>query len=240
MIVETGCVKVEIIRFVDDHFPGIIEFKLTDACGRNWYFIEKVPIVCSHNLDYEDSYPQPGWLPCAVIERFADGTGRNIVRIDTEYSLEGEHVFSVLADQMEHPIETLERVESTNAPPRDYSGGPHPVEFHFQQFLDKRSMFSHIGEQNIADVIEEGDAISWGCFALPNSRVIVVGFNQSSFTPQGMIFDGYLYIGIGAFCACYELASASRCFIYGMPTLFHEFIRFSPWLIVRDDRFYRS
>jgi hypothetical protein len=84
-------------------------------------------------------------------------------------------------------------------------------------------------------VIEESHAVNWGYFALPNSRVIVVGFNQTGLTPKGMIFDGHLYVGIGGFCACYELVSASRRFIYHLPTLFHEFVRFTPWLIVRAE-----
>lgn len=233
---EKWNVRVEIIRFVSTYQPGIVEFKLTDAYGCNWYFIEKQALLWPYDLDHEDDFPQPGWTAYHIVERFVDGTGRNIVRIDIEQpwsvcSIEGEHVFDILANQIEDPPEAIKRMQQL----WDSADGPHPFAFHLYKFADRRSMLSHIEYHNISDVIEEDHAVNWGCFVLPKSGVIVVGFNQTGLTPQGVVFDSALYIGVGGFCACYDLASSSRRFLHRMPTLFHEFVRFKPWLIVQDE-----
>jgi hypothetical protein len=38
-------VKVEIVRFVDEHQPGFVEVALVDAAGRLHTFVEKVPVA---------------------------------------------------------------------------------------------------------------------------------------------------------------------------------------------------
>ena len=43
-------VAVEVIRFVDDSFPGWVEFVLHDACGTNWFFVDKVPVLSTEEL----------------------------------------------------------------------------------------------------------------------------------------------------------------------------------------------
>lgn len=233
---EEWDVRVEIIRYVSTHQPGVVEFKLTDAYGCNWYFVEKVALLWPYDLDYEDDFPQPGWTRCQILERFVDDDGRNTVRIDIEQpwlvcSIDDQHVFDIPASQIEHPPKTMRRMQQ----PWFTADGPHSSEFHLYKFVDRHSMFDHIEYHNIADVIEEDHAASWGCFVLPKSGVIAVGFNQTGMTPKGVIFAGALYIGTGGFFACYDLAFNSRRFISRMPTLFREFVRFKPWLIVQDE-----
>src|ERR1700733_4036676 len=67
-------VQVQIVPFVDDYQPGIIECQFIDAHGRLWSFIEKVPVVTELDLDGDSSYPQPGVIACEEVERFLDGS----------------------------------------------------------------------------------------------------------------------------------------------------------------------
>jgi hypothetical protein len=36
-------VPVQIVRYVDEHFPGWVEAVLTDASGQKWSFVENGP-----------------------------------------------------------------------------------------------------------------------------------------------------------------------------------------------------
>jgi hypothetical protein len=88
-------VKVQIARYADDWQPGWVECRLTDAHGRLWSFVEKVPVVTSAPLDSSSIYPQPGVIACEVVERVG-----GVVRIDTTRpwgveSVEGETRFEV-------------------------------------------------------------------------------------------------------------------------------------------------
>ena len=77
-------VKVDIRRFVDDSQPGWVECVLTDAHGREWFFVEKVPVVSLELLDVNSDYPRPGVIACEVLEKRSCGNGKEVVRIDTE------------------------------------------------------------------------------------------------------------------------------------------------------------
>jgi hypothetical protein len=98
-------VLVEICRYVDDHPPGWVECKLTDGWGREWTFVEKVPVVTAAYLDANSAYPQPGHIACRVVERRQDADGREVVTIDTEQpwgveSTTGEVRFEVRPNQL--------------------------------------------------------------------------------------------------------------------------------------------
>jgi penicillin-binding protein 1A len=96
-------VRVEITRFVDEDQPGFVECTLTDAAGKVWTFVEKVPIVSSESLDASSTYPQPGAIGCVVLSRRRDDLGREVLLIDTSKpdgveSTDGETRFEVLAE----------------------------------------------------------------------------------------------------------------------------------------------
>lgn len=98
-------VNVIITRFFDPHEPGVVECKLIDAHGKEWLFIEKVPVVSTELLDADSSYPQPGIIGCEIVERQVDGNGDAIVLIDTELpwhieSISNETKFTVYAHQL--------------------------------------------------------------------------------------------------------------------------------------------
>jgi hypothetical protein len=76
-------VRVEIVRYTDDSFPGWVECCLTDAHGHRWSFVEKVPIVTTAYLDAASPYPQPGIIACEVVGRRQEA-GCEVLEINTE------------------------------------------------------------------------------------------------------------------------------------------------------------
>jgi hypothetical protein len=76
-------VQVEIVRYTDDSFPGWVECCLTDAHGRRWSFVEKVPIVTTADIGAASPYPQPGVIACEVVGRRRDA-GREVLTVNTE------------------------------------------------------------------------------------------------------------------------------------------------------------
>ena len=74
---------VQIVRFVDDGYPGWVEFDLVDAEGRHHLFIEKVPVITLRNLDADSEYPIPETVLCDVLKRYQDDKGRELVQVST-------------------------------------------------------------------------------------------------------------------------------------------------------------
>lgn len=93
-------VPVEIVRWVDDCQPGIVECVLVDVHGHRWRFIEKLPIVTVADLDASSSYPQSGSIACQVVEIRGE-----VARIDTTKpwgveSVDGVSQFEVLEETL--------------------------------------------------------------------------------------------------------------------------------------------
>jgi len=98
-------IAATIVRWVDDHQPGIVECKFPDRFGQDWFFHEKLPIVSVEPLDRQSAYPRPCAIACQVIARGRDGQGREIAEVDTEApwgisSVDGASRFHVLVDQL--------------------------------------------------------------------------------------------------------------------------------------------
>ena len=96
---------VEIVAFVDDHFPGWVKCELRDVSGKVHSFIDKFPVFSLEMLDRESEYPRPGAIRCEIIDRLSDSDGRELVRVSTERpdyieSVEGISEFVVLAAQL--------------------------------------------------------------------------------------------------------------------------------------------
>lgn len=75
------CLRVDIVAFVDESFPGFVRCAFVDADGKRDTFIEKVPVVTTQALWSDSNYPQPGVVPCERSEGLQDGTNRGLVRI---------------------------------------------------------------------------------------------------------------------------------------------------------------
>lgn len=81
---ELGELAVEIVRFVEDYFPGIVACEFVDAEECRHTFIDKVPIFCGDtSLDASSKYPQQGAIRCIVLSRWNDPRGREVLRIST-------------------------------------------------------------------------------------------------------------------------------------------------------------
>jgi hypothetical protein len=96
---------VQIIRFVDGHFPGFVECVFEDADGATHVFVEKVPVVSRQELLATTSYPRAGTLDCERESVWKDAAGRSLARINTGRpwgvtSSSGETRFVVLASQL--------------------------------------------------------------------------------------------------------------------------------------------
>jgi hypothetical protein len=77
-------VPVQIVRFVDDYFPGIVECVLVDAAGTEHRIFEKGPVVSSENLLPTSAYPVAGSIACEVLEEWVDANGRAVARVTTD------------------------------------------------------------------------------------------------------------------------------------------------------------
>jgi len=81
---EQWYVRAKITRWVDDHFPGFVECQLADRLGREWTFIEKLPVVTDANLWRDSQFPQPAFIACEIVSQGKDETGQETAEISTE------------------------------------------------------------------------------------------------------------------------------------------------------------
>ena len=86
---ELGLLTVQIVRWVDDGFPGIVACDFVDAWKRAHTFVEKVPIVTTDDdLDATSVYPRGGGVRCTVLERWRESRAPELgelVRVYTGY-----------------------------------------------------------------------------------------------------------------------------------------------------------
>ena len=75
--------KVQIVRYVEHYFPGIVECQLVDAGGLLHTFIEKGPIVSNEWPSPEDSYPKDGLIRCEILEQWRGKNG-DLMRVTTQ------------------------------------------------------------------------------------------------------------------------------------------------------------
>ena len=90
---------------MDGSQPGWVACEFKDAQGRRHTIVDKVPAFTSENLRADSAYPRPGILPCEVLSRWRDTSGRDLVRISTanplgDESAEGLSVFEVEATKV--------------------------------------------------------------------------------------------------------------------------------------------
>ena len=98
-------VRVQIVRFVMEHWPSIVEWELVDADGRSHIFIGKDAMCSMTNLDSRSAYPQSGGMRCIIIESWRDVQGRELARVSTAHpddleSTDGVTEFVVLRSEI--------------------------------------------------------------------------------------------------------------------------------------------
>jgi len=97
--------RVQIVRYVDDHFPGFVECDLVDASGRIHTFVEKGPVVSDKWPGPDDSYPMNGEIRCEILGQLRCPGGRDLLRVTTEQpdcveTKDGIAEFVVLSSQV--------------------------------------------------------------------------------------------------------------------------------------------
>ena len=75
------CLRVEIVDFVDESFPGFVRCAFLDAHGNRHTFIEKIPVVTTQGLWTDSIYPQQGLVPCEKVEILEGESERGLVRV---------------------------------------------------------------------------------------------------------------------------------------------------------------
>lgn len=98
-------IRVQIVRWVDDHQPGWVECHFVDAAGAEHRLVEKAPVLTDEPLGAASSYPRPGGVACTVLSRARGGDGHELVTVDTDRpwglrATDGATRFVVRADQL--------------------------------------------------------------------------------------------------------------------------------------------
>jgi len=97
--------QVEIVRFVEEGQPNIVEARFSDSGGRCHSFIDKAAIFSTDwSLGAATKYPQRGVIRCQVLAEWQVPDGPELVRVTTEIeSTEGVSEFVVPANQFFPP-----------------------------------------------------------------------------------------------------------------------------------------
>jgi hypothetical protein len=107
---------VQIVRYVDDHFPGFVECELADASGGIHTFFEKGPVVSDKWPRPDDSYPISGEIRCEILEQWKSPDGRDLLRVTTQQPVsvetkDGVAEFVVLSSQVISAEATIAETE---------------------------------------------------------------------------------------------------------------------------------
>ncbi len=97
--------RIQIVRFVDEHYPGFVAGEFTDAQGARHTIIDKVPVIAGTDLWSDSSYPRPGIAACEILEQSQDAQGRSLLQITIAKpwgleSVNGDTEFVVLSSQV--------------------------------------------------------------------------------------------------------------------------------------------
>jgi hypothetical protein len=102
-------VRAKIVQWVSDDQPGFVECRFSDASGKEWSVIEKLPVLTSANLWSDSEFPQPAFIACEIVSRSQNGAGRETARISTETpwaieATDGTNSFEVFAQQLTRSV----------------------------------------------------------------------------------------------------------------------------------------
>ncbi|MFJ6602206.1 hypothetical protein [Streptomyces lydicus] len=89
----------------DEPWPGAVEVQFTDAAGRRWSLVDKVPIfVARGELDPDSVYPVEATVSCVIAEGRGLPQGNEVVTVSTSphgvSTPDGRAEFTVWSDQL--------------------------------------------------------------------------------------------------------------------------------------------
>lgn len=107
-------IKVKILGIVNDSphhstYPGWLRCTFTDIHGKEWFVVEKIPIIYGSDefIDENTAYPVDGILPGLIEKVSFDDNNREIITVltgfarDNEIEAEdGSFIFEVYKDQV--------------------------------------------------------------------------------------------------------------------------------------------
>jgi len=83
-----AAVKVTIVGWHENHPPGIVECSLVDRCGKDWRLALKYYDATKEELGPYSEYPLLGSVPCKVLDRSMNESGKSIAKIELAVPLE--------------------------------------------------------------------------------------------------------------------------------------------------------
>jgi hypothetical protein len=75
-------VKIQITGIVNEDYPIWVEVFLTDINGKEWRFIDKVPIFLVDDIPL--TLPLEATMRCTLVKTYFDNTSREVYIITTE------------------------------------------------------------------------------------------------------------------------------------------------------------
>jgi hypothetical protein len=101
--------RIDIVRFVDERFPGFVECLFTDADGKDHALVDKALMFTEKDLWIDSQYPESGHLRCQILSRSKNVAGEELVRItiarpDGLETVNGLTEFEVLAEHVSSDV----------------------------------------------------------------------------------------------------------------------------------------
>ena len=105
----TTYIRAEVIRWVSDDFPAIVECRFTDRFGRVWAVVEKLPVLTVADLRSDSQFPQPALIACEIVARRQDDVGREMADVTTEApwgieATDGTTSFQLYTEQLQFDL----------------------------------------------------------------------------------------------------------------------------------------
>lgn len=108
--------KIQIVRYLDNRFPGWVECEFLDAEQHRHTLVERIRVVFTQWFGPGSGYPQVGGVACEILSQWQDNGGRDLVRITTDIpcnveSTEGVSDFVVMSSQVVSAEATIAELE---------------------------------------------------------------------------------------------------------------------------------
>lgn len=108
--------KLQVLRCVDESFPGWAECQFVDAEGRRHVIVEKVPVLFVDWPGLGTPLPPVAEARCEILERWRDAQGRELLKVTTGRpdwieTTEGLVEFVVEKSQIVSAQDTISRLE---------------------------------------------------------------------------------------------------------------------------------
>jgi hypothetical protein len=118
---ERVLLDCEVGGWVSDDSPGFIRVRLTDAAGRAWFLVDKVPVFDVEDTA-ESAFPLPVAVRCAVVRVSPHGRKEGLPRVVVSTAVDGiaaedgTDQFTVAGHMVWRPLEEPQPTTTGTAP----------------------------------------------------------------------------------------------------------------------------